>query len=80
MELSDLIYWIDKLPKILTEKQNLIAKELLKELKTRVNFLLNVGLSYLTLNRPTYSLSGGEAQRIRLATQIGTGLTGVYIS
>jgi excinuclease ABC subunit A len=77
MELSDLIYWIDKLPKILTEKQNLIAKELLKELKTRVNFLLNVGLSYLTLNRPTYSLSGGEAQRIRLATQIGTGLTGV---
>lgn len=77
MEITALINWIDSLNKIFNDKQNIIAKELLKELRTRVNFLLNVGLSYLTLNRPTFSLSGGEAQRIRLATQIGTGLTGV---
>ena len=61
----------------LTEKQRLIADRVLKELRSRLNFLTNVGLSYLTLSRNAGTLSGGEAQRIRLATQIGSGLTGV---
>jgi excinuclease ABC subunit A len=61
----------------LTEKQQIIADRVLKELHARLNFLINVGLSYLTLSRAAGTLSGGEAQRIRLATQIGSGLTGV---
>lgn len=61
----------------LTETQKLIAKQILKEIKARLKFLVDVGLSYLTLNRESRTLSGGEAQRIRLATQIGSGLTGV---
>ena len=61
----------------LSEKQRLIADRVLKELRSRLNFLTNVGLSYLTLSRNAGTLSGGEAQRIRLATQIGSGLTGV---
>ena len=61
----------------LTDKQQMIADRVLKELKARLNFLLNVGLAYLTLSRNAGTLSGGEAQRIRLATQIGSGLTGV---
>lgn len=61
----------------LTEKQRIIADRVLKELRARLDFLLNVGLSYLTLSRNAGTLSGGEAQRIRLATQIGSGLTGV---
>ncbi len=61
----------------LTEKQRIIADRVLKELRSRLNFLTNVGLSYLTLSRSAGTLSGGEAQRIRLATQIGSGLTGV---
>ena len=61
----------------LTETQELIGGQILKEIKARLNFLLNVGLEYLTLSRATGSLSGGEAQRIRLATQIGSGLVGV---
>jgi len=61
----------------LTEKQKIIADRVLKELHARLNFLINVGLSYLTLSRAAGTLSGGEAQRIRLATQIGSGLTGV---
>ena len=61
----------------LTEKQRIIADRVLKELRARLNFLTNVGLSYLTLSRSAGTLSGGEAQRIRLATQIGSGLTGV---
>ena len=62
---------------VLTEKQKIIADRVLKELHARLNFLINVGLSYLTLSRAAGTLSGGEAQRIRLATQIGSGLTGV---
>src|SRR5690606_21201362 len=60
-----------------SEKQNVIATEVLKEIRKRIGFLLDVGLEYLTLNRPLRTLSGGEAQRIRLATQIGTQLVGV---
>ncbi len=61
----------------LTEKQRMIGHQVIKEIKARLNFLVNVGLDYLTLSRKAGSLSGGEAQRIRLATQIGSGLTGV---
>jgi Excinuclease ATPase subunit len=61
----------------LTDKQNTIASEILKEIRTRIQFLLDVGLDYLTLDRTSKSLSGGEAQRIRLATQIGSQLVGV---
>ncbi len=61
----------------LTEKEKIIAKDVLKEINARLNFLNSVGLSYLTLNRKSQTLSGGEAQRIHLATQIGSGLTGV---
>lgn len=62
---------------VLTKKQEKIAKEILKEIRERLSFMINVGLDYLTLFRPTKTLSGGESQRIRLATQIGSGLTGV---
>ena len=61
----------------LSEQQLLIGKQILKEIRARVSFLADVGLNYLTLARGTASLSGGEAQRIRLATQIGSGLVGV---
>ena len=60
-----------------TEREQLIAERILKEIQARLGFLINVGLDYLTLDRIAGSLSGGEAQRIRLATQIGSGLTGV---
>ena len=63
--------------KTLSEKQLKIAAEILKEIRTRIQFLLDVGLDYLTLDRTSKSLSGGEAQRIRLATQIGSQLVGV---
>ena len=69
--------WIDELPSKLTERQNNIAKEILREIHKRVHFLLDIGIDYLNMNRPASSLSGGEAQRIRLATQIGSQLTGV---
>src|SRR5438132_6356132 len=62
---------------MLTERERLIARQLLKEIQARLQFLLDVGLDYLTLDRAAASLSGGEAQRIHLATQIGSGLTGV---
>ena len=77
LEIKDLIKWINKLPKKLNKKQKLIASEIIKEIKDRLSFLENVGLSYLTLNRTSKSLSGGESQRIRLASQIGSQLTGV---
>jgi excinuclease ABC subunit A len=69
--------WIDGLESRLSEKQGIIAKEILKEIRKRIGFLLDVGLDYLHLNRPIRTLSGGESQRIRLATQIGTQLVGV---
>ena len=62
---------------ILTENELKIADQILKEIKTRLNFLIDIGLGYLTIDRPSTTLSGGESQRIRLATQIGSGLTGV---
>ncbi|MFT7155857.1 MAG: excinuclease ABC subunit A [Parvicella sp.] len=76
-DLKDLDEWIDKLYKTFNKKQMLIANEILNEIKDRVGFLLEVGLSYLNLNLSAKTLSGGEAQRIRLATQIGSELTGV---
>lgn len=63
----------------LTPMQETIGASILKEIKARINFLINVGLDYLSLTRATGTLSGGEAQRIRLATQIGSGLVGVLI-
>jgi excinuclease ABC subunit A len=69
--------WFDGLESRLNEKQKVIAVEVLKEIRKRIGFLLDVGLDYLHLNRPLRTLSGGEAQRIRLATQIGTQLVGV---
>jgi excinuclease ABC subunit A len=77
MDLQDLQNWFSELPSNLTEKQLFIANEIIKEISTRVQFLLDVGLDYLSLDRPARSLSGGEAQRIRLATQIGSQLVGV---
>jgi excinuclease ABC subunit A len=69
--------WFKGIEKRLTKHQNIIAKEVLKEIRARIGFLLEVGLDYVTLNRSSRSLSGGEAQRIRLATQIGSQLVGV---
>lgn len=69
--------WFDELPDKLSDKQNAIAKAILKEIRDRLRFLNDVGLQYLTLSRSSGTLSGGESQRIRLASQIGSGLTGV---
>ena len=77
MDTLSLGKWIDELPCKLTERQNDIGKEILREIHKRVHFLLDIGIDYLNMNRPAASLSGGEAQRIRLATQIGSQLTGV---
>ncbi|MCW2121197.1 excinuclease ABC subunit UvrA [Flavobacterium sp. 7A] len=77
MDISDLTAWFENLADDLTEKQMAIAGEVLKEIKDRLHFLMNVGLDYLALSRSSKSLSGGEAQRIRLATQIGSQLVGV---
>ncbi len=77
MDLLSLHVWVNNLTKKLTEKQRIIAKEVLKEINTRLKFLLDVGLTYLSLNRSSRTLSGGEAQRIRLATQIGSQLVNV---
>ena len=77
MDISELAKWLVDVEKRLTDRQNIIGKEILKEIRKRVGFLLDIGLDYLTLDRPIRTLSGGEAQRIRLATQIGTQLVGV---
>ncbi|KAF2516245.1 excinuclease ABC subunit UvrA [Flavobacterium salilacus subsp. salilacus] len=77
MDISDLADWFENLEKELSEKQKAIAHEIVKEIKTRLSFLVDVGLNYLALDRSSKSLSGGEAQRIRLATQIGSQLVGV---
>jgi excinuclease ABC subunit A len=77
MDISDLATWFESLDEHLTEKQKVIATEIIKEIKARLSFLVDVGLNYLSLNRGSGTLSGGEAQRIRLATQIGSQLVGV---
>ena len=77
MDLHDLFNWISKLEKNLNKNEKKIATEIIKEIRVRLEFLLNVGLEYLQLNRSSKSLSGGESQRIRLATQIGSQLVGV---
>lgn len=77
MDISDLTAWFLDLENHLTDKQKRIATEVIKEIKDRLAFLMNVGLNYLALSRSSKSLSGGEAQRIRLATQIGSQLVGV---
>ena len=77
MEISTLCTWLHSLDKIFNKRESLIARDILKELKDRVGFLLDVGLDYLSLDRATTSLSGGESQRIRLATQIGSKLVNV---
>jgi len=75
--ISDSAIWFEKLKDNMDKRQLKIAEHILKEINERLNFLLNVGLDYLTLSRESGTLSGGEAQRIRLASQIGSGLTGV---
>jgi excinuclease ABC subunit A len=77
LDLTDLQNWFTGLEDRLSDKQNQIAKELLKEIRARIAFILDVGLDYLALDRPSKSLSGGESQRIRLATQIGSQLSGI---
>ena len=77
MDLSELYLWAEELPNKLSKQQLIIARDIIKEVKDRTRFLLEVGLDYLSLNLSAKTLSGGEAQRIRLATQIGSELTGV---
>ena len=77
MSIKEAGAWFDALPKHLNKKQNEIAGRILKEIRERLFFLNNVGLEYLSLSRNSGTLSGGESQRIRLASQIGSGLTGV---
>ena len=77
LPIDQAVEWFEKLPKKLSNKQNQIAEKIFKEIKARLGFLQNVGLDYLTLSRESGTLSGGESQRIRLASQIGSGLSGV---
>ena len=78
MEITALGHWFNnEVDKLLDKKQTIIAAEILKEIRSRIQFLIGVGIDYLTLNSPSKTLSGGEAQRIRLATQIGSQLVGV---
>lgn len=77
MDISELYEWLQHVDSFLSGKQEMIAAEILKEIRTRLKFLLDVGLDYLSLNRSAVSLSGGESQRIRLATQIGSQLVNV---
>ncbi len=77
MSIAEALDWIETVPTALTGQQNEIGRAILKEIRARLGFLVNVGLNYLTLSRNAGTLSGGESQRIRLASQIGSGLTGV---
>ncbi|MGQ0611911.1 MAG: excinuclease ABC subunit UvrA [Paracoccaceae bacterium] len=77
MSIAEALDWVQGVPAHLTGQQNEIARAILKEIRERLGFLVNVGLNYLTLSRSAGTLSGGESQRIRLASQIGSGLTGV---
>ena len=77
LDISELYEFFSRYETLLDDRQKAIGLEIIKELKTRLKFLLDVGLDYLNLNRSSKSLSGGEAQRIRLATQIGSQLVGV---
>ncbi|MEM1320891.1 MAG: excinuclease ABC subunit UvrA [Bacteroidota bacterium] len=77
MDIGELAQWMELVDEFLSDRQRLIAKDILKEIRLRLGFLLHVGLDYLTLDRPARTLSGGESQRIRLATQIGSQLTGI---
>jgi excinuclease ABC subunit A len=77
LDIQELCDWFEHLEDRLNTKQKTIAKDLLKEIRARIRFILDVGLDYLSLHRPSKSLSGGEAQRIRLATQIGSQLSGI---
>jgi len=77
MEISELRSWLERIPEGFNERERNVSRDILKELRERVQFMLDVGLDYLSLDRPTGSLSGGESQRIRLATQIGSKLVNV---
>ncbi|KJV55320.1 excinuclease ABC subunit A [Orientia chuto str. Dubai] len=77
MRISDAYDWLSKLEHSLTEKQRVVAKLVIREIKNRLSFIKNVGLEYLTIDRSSTTLSGGESQRIRLASQIGSGLSGI---
>ena len=77
MDLDNLYEWFENIDQHLSDRQKAISKDVVKEIKMRLGFLLEVGLNYLQLNRPTRTLSGGESQRTRLATQIGSQLTGI---
>lgn len=77
MDIDELARWVDQIPSFLDERQNAIAYEILREIRLRLKFLCDVGIAYLSLNRSARSLSGGEAQRIRLATQISSQLVNV---
>ena len=78
MDITQLHAWLEELNSSLSEKQRTIATEIIKEIQSRIGFLLDVGLGYLSLNRSSASLSGGEGQRIRLATQVGSQLVNVF--
>lgn len=77
MNLDKMMRWFDDLESRISQKQNIISKDVLKEIRERLQFLLDVGLNYLSIDRPSKTLSGGESQRIRLATQIGSQLQGI---
>jgi excinuclease ABC subunit A len=77
LPVTEALKWVEQLPDKITAREFSIARQIIKEIQARLGFLRDIGLSYLTLDRPSSTLSGGEAQRIRLATQIGSGLSGV---